>query len=254
MRYFLSENCRPVALRLAEERTLCAFDFDGTLAPIVEHPDLARMRARTRRLLTRLSRAYPTVVISGRSRADLLRHLGDIPVARAVGNHGAETTRPDRASLRLAETWALAIGPALASLKGVWIENKGASLAIHYRQARNKTQARTAILAAVGELPETRTVGGKLVVNLMPAGAPGKGAAVALLRDRLRCRTILYVGDDDNDEDAFALEADIAPVRVGRSRNSSARYFLKQQEEIDALLDLMIGLRAAGGAGGKQER
>ena len=44
MQYLLSRASRPILTRLAQERTLCAFDFDGTLAPIVEHPDQAGMR------------------------------------------------------------------------------------------------------------------------------------------------------------------------------------------------------------------
>jgi len=51
MQYLLSRDSRSVLKRLSGEKTVCAFDFDGTLAPIVAHPDVARMRDRTRSLL-----------------------------------------------------------------------------------------------------------------------------------------------------------------------------------------------------------
>jgi len=244
MRYFLSKSCRPIAARLAAGRTLCAFDYDGTLAPIVGHPKSSRMRVRTRLLLAHLAKVYPCAVISGRARTDLLRHLGDVRVASAIGNHGAETSRPNRANRRLTRSWMLALVPAVASQGGVWIEDKGCSLAVHYRQAHRKREARRTILGAVNDLPGARVMGGKQVVNVLPAAAPGKGAALAALRERLRCAHVLYVGDDENDEDAFALEGHVVSIRIGRARDSYARYFLKEQAEIDDLLELMIELRA----------
>ncbi len=75
MRYLLSRASLPVLDRLAQERTLYAFDFDGTLSPIVEHPSRAAMRAKTRKLLERLASSQPCVIVSGRARADVLGKL-----------------------------------------------------------------------------------------------------------------------------------------------------------------------------------
>ena len=94
MHYLLSKASRPVLTRLAKERTLCAFDFDGTLAPIVEHPDQACMRARTRYLLARLAALFPCVIFSGRKRADVLGKLSGVAVERVFGSHGAEAVGP----------------------------------------------------------------------------------------------------------------------------------------------------------------
>ena len=57
---------------------------------------------------------------------------------------------------------------------------------------------------------------------------------------------VLFVGDDDNDEDAFALPGNTVPVRVGRKLRSHARYYLRRQSEIDRLLELLVGLRVPG--------
>lgn len=62
---------QPVLERYASSNLLVAFDYDGTLAPIVSAPDRAHMRPQTRRLLKGVARRYPCVVISGRSRDDL---------------------------------------------------------------------------------------------------------------------------------------------------------------------------------------
>src|SRR5580698_11101963 len=91
MRYILSKDSRILIARLAREKTLCAFDFDGTLSPLVEHPDRARMRAPTRKLLRSLAALYPCMVVSGRARADVIEKLNGANVVQVIGNHGAET-------------------------------------------------------------------------------------------------------------------------------------------------------------------
>jgi len=81
------------------------------------------------------------------------------------------------------------------------------------------------------------------VINLLPAGAPDKGTALLSERERLGSDWVLYVGDDENDEDAFALDTNVVAVRIGRKPNSRASYYLRKQLEIDRLLDLMVVLR-----------
>jgi trehalose-6-phosphatase len=81
------------------------------------------------------------------------------------------------------------------------------------------------------------------VVNIVTACAPNKGDALATERERLHCNWVLYAGDDENDEDAFALEGNVVSVRVGCKRRSHARYYLRTQTEIDKLLDRLVRLR-----------
>ncbi len=243
MRYLLSRNSRPILTRLAQERTLYAFDFDGTLAPIVEHPDEAGMRARTRNLLGRLAALYPCVIVSGRARADVLSRLGAVNAAGVIGNHGAETEPATRSSRQRVRRWKMALERQLGSLPGLWMEDKGFSLAVHYRQSTERAEARRRILAAVRQLKGVRVYGGKQVVNLVVDQAPDKGDALAFERDRLRCNWVLFVGDDENDENAFALSGNVVPVRIGRRERSHARYYLRTQAEIDELLDLLVRLR-----------
>jgi trehalose 6-phosphate phosphatase len=124
MQYLLSRACRPILKSLAQERTLCAFDFDGTLSPIAEHPNLAGMREQTRMLLTSLAAQHPCIIVSGRTRQDILGKLGSIKVERVIGNHGAETEATARTSRHRAPEWKTLLAHDLASLPGVWLEDK----------------------------------------------------------------------------------------------------------------------------------
>jgi trehalose 6-phosphate phosphatase len=231
--------------QLAWTSVLLAFDFDGTLAPIVADPDAAAMRARTHRLLGDVARLYPTIVISGRARADVIRRVEGVPLATVLGNHGAEPS-PDAARYRRSvERWRRVLERALSGVQGVVIEDKRFSLAVHYRQSRQRVAARKAILAAAEGLGRLRIVGGKLVVNLVPDDAPHKGLALAAERRRLACDTALYVGDDDTDEDVFARDEPgrLIGVRIGVSRRSDAPYALRAQTDIDVLLARLATLR-----------
>jgi trehalose 6-phosphate phosphatase len=213
------------------------------LSPIVAHPDQAAMRVRTRNLLHRLAPLYPCIVVSGRARTNVLNKLSGISFAQVIGNHGAETGAAQK-SRHLVEQWKAALELALGQVPGLWVEDKGFSLAVHYRQASEKVETRRCILAATGALKKVRVFGGKQVVNVVMDCAPNKGDAVAAERDRLGCDWVLYVGDDENDEDAFALEGNIVAVRIGRKLRSHARYYLRNQGEIDELLELLVRLRA----------
>jgi len=142
------------------------------------------------------------------------------------------------------EQWKAVLAHELASLTGIRVEDKGLSLAVHYRNCTRKSEARRRILAATRGLKHVRVLGGKQVVNLMLDNAPNKGQALAAERNRLRCNWVLYVGDDENDEDAFAIDGNIVSVRIGRKRRSHAHYYLRAQPEIDKLLEKLVSMRA----------
>ena len=80
-------------------------------------------------------------------------------------------------------------------------------------------------------------------MNLLPAGA-NKGAAVDRVRRQLGCELALYVGDDGTDEDAFAAGPSVLGVRVGPSADTAARYCLRDQDQVDELLERLFSLRA----------
>lgn len=242
MKQILSAGARSVLQQLASSRTLCAFDFDGTLAPIVKRPEQAHPRQRTLELLRKLAALYPCIVVSGRARKDVARFLHGIPLAGIYGNHGAEDAAESEPSPQIS-AWQRALRHQLEGLAGVWVEDKGFSLAVHYRESPDKLAARAVILSAAAALPGASLFGGKMVVNVAAASAPGKGHAVDAERRRLRCDWVLYVGDDDNDEPAFALTGNVVAVHVGRKLHTSAAYFLRNQREIDTLLATLTQLK-----------
>jgi trehalose-6-phosphatase len=121
--------------------------------------------------------------------------------------------------------------------------SKGLSLAVHYRQSARRSEVLRQILQATKNLERARVFGGKYVVNLVVDSDPHKGTALIAERDRLRCDSVFYVGDDQNDEDAFAIGGTTIAVRIGRSLHSRACYYLRAQSEMDALLELMATLR-----------
>jgi trehalose 6-phosphate phosphatase len=245
MRYLLAPGHRRIVDQFAWSNVLLAFDYDGTLAPIVDDPAAARMRPPTRQLLERLALRYPCAVISGRARHDALLWLEGIHLVNVVGNHGLEPWKDPERFARVVAGWRTRLQQELAPLAGVEIEDKQFSLAIHYRRSRSKRAARAAIEAAVAGLGGVRTIAGKLVVNVLPPDAPHKGLALERLRVEQGCDTALFVGDDETDEDVFALDrpGQLLSVRVGARRRSQAAYFLKNQEEIDVLLEILLRAR-----------
>jgi trehalose 6-phosphate phosphatase len=251
-RHLLARTNVDVVAQLAWSRMLLALDYDGTLAPIVADRERAGMRPRTRVLLARAARLYPTAVISGRHGDDVGGRLRGLGVGTVVGNHGLDLIG---AGARFADEMRavrLALAPRLAGLAGVDLEDKQLSLAVHYRGAPDGEDALATILAAVARLPariRPRAVPGKMVVDLVPRRGVHKGDAVVHARQAHGADTALYVGDDATDEDVFRLDQPgrLLGVRVGRSRESAAAYFLEGQDEIDDLLDLLGRLRTRSG-------
>jgi trehalose 6-phosphate phosphatase len=181
--------------------------------------------------------------LSGRARADVVQKLEGTGVQQVIGNHGAEASLYINGNTQSrVQRWKTAIEEHLPVDPGFWVEDKGLSLAVHYRNAfSDKEEAVRRIVRVASELEGVRVIGGKEVVNLVEAHGPNKGTALAAERDRLGCKWVLYVGDDENDEDAFALSGDLIAVRVGKKMTSHARYYLQSQLEIDDLLAVLAG-------------
>ncbi len=99
MKPLLAPQQQKILARFARGRVLLAFDFDGTLAPLVAKASDAAMRPRTARLFNAVAHRYPCVIVTGRRARDIRRRLGNAPVAAVVGNHGADSAE-DRADVR----------------------------------------------------------------------------------------------------------------------------------------------------------
>jgi len=227
-------------------RPMLAFDFDGTLSPIVARPIDARVPVATLRRLKRLARRLPLAVISGRAVDDLRHRLGFEPTF-IVGNHGAEdpllTHRPElRGALDTLRARVLAMADELRRA-GVQVEDKGVSLALHYRLAADRTAAVEAIGRALDACePGLHVFGGKMVVNVVSSAADDKAAALHRIARRAGVHAVVYFGDDVNDETVFAArEPHWLTIRVGADApESAARYFIGGPRDMPRLLDRIL--------------
>ncbi|HEX2189297.1 MAG TPA: trehalose-phosphatase [Longimicrobiaceae bacterium] len=242
-------------------RLVLLLDFDGTLAPIAARPELAAVPERTRAALDRLL-ALPGVqaaVVSGRGMADA-RERARIPGIAYAGNHGMEIEGPGvrrvhpeaRAARPELEEAASAVAAALAEVPGAWVEDKGLTLSVHYRQVAEERagEVREAVLGAVRGSEGLRVTEGKMVLEVRPRVEWDKGRAVDFLLDHLRPppgAPVLYLGDDTTDEDAFrallarpeggegVLVAETPPA------STAARAWLRSPEEVGALFEALAG-------------
>jgi trehalose 6-phosphate phosphatase len=237
-------------LALAEvmrRHPLLAFDFDGTLAPIVARPDEACVPEAIANGLARLAHGLPVAVVTGRSVADVRKRLGFEP-RWVIGNHGAEDPDvgpPSAASQALdALRHRIAAQDDLLVESGVEMEDKRYSIALHYRLAPDKGKALLAIEELLqGIEPALKRFGGKCVVNVMATGLPDKGDAVAELVHRTRAGAAVFVGDDVNDEAVFMrAEPHWLTVRIGRDDLSRAMFCLDSEREVAVVLRKMLAL------------
>lgn len=229
------------------QRPLLAFDFDGTLTPIVARAGDARLSAAVSARLQALATQLPLAIVTGRAVADVRDRLGFEPQF-LVGSHGAEDPLDPAATVVRTQCLdglrqQLRARRADLSAAGILVEDKGVSLALHYRLSRQREQA----LALISEVLQPSNApwhvfGGKMVVNAVARGAPDKAAAVHTLAARCGARCAVFAGDDLNDEPVFAS----APphwltIRVGRGEGKSqARYFLDSPTEMAMLLERML--------------
>lgn len=240
------------ALRaLLSERALVAFDFDGTLAPIVELPPLARLHPEVDRPLRELARRTCVAIVSGRGIADL-RSRADIASIRLIGNHGNDGLLDDTdQALRARRTMAdwrerlrRDIDRRFGRDGGVEIEDKQATLTVHFRRAADPASAERELRAMIAALdPPARTIGGKFVVNVLPPGSRTKLEALSELAAELGVSRVAFVGDDVTDEIAFAAAPpDWLTIRVDPEGPTAARFSLASQHEIAQLIARMIEL------------
>jgi trehalose 6-phosphate phosphatase len=184
-------------LRSEPGRAAVLLDVDGTLAPIVARPELAVVPEETRAEVRRLAGRYSLMAcVSGRTGEEAARLVGVDGVVY-VGVHGLELS-PD------AERWREPLRP-FASEPWPWVEDKGLTVALHWREAEDEEDARRS-LGAVAD--RARAAGlearwGRKVLELRPPVEADKGTAVQALLSERGLRRALYAGDDTTDLDAF---------------------------------------------------
>ena len=225
-------------------------DYDGTLTPIVSHPEDAWLSDSMRQALRELAARVPVAILSGRDLDDV---RGRVLVDGIVyaGSHGFDIAGAGglrrelgTAYLPVLDAAEMELREALDEIPGSQLERKHFSVAAHYRNvnegdAFRVTQAVDTVAAGHHEL---RRINGKKVYELLPDIDWDKGKAVLWLLDTLgleRGKVLpIYIGDDRTDEDAFsALEKRGVAILVSEQPQvTAASYWLHNPEEVEEFL------------------
>ncbi len=234
---------------------LLIFDFDGTLVDIASSPDKIEPDPNLPKYLDVLTR-YPMTniaVLSGRALDQLETYLSGLPNVALAGSHGASIRMPgckkeslikDDIGHKQLSVFTRLLAESVSGLSGIIIEEKEASVAMHYRLAQEKDAlaARNAFLLHAKEikgLKDYETLEGKMVLELRSKKV-NKGLAVRLMCERIlpsKDALVVYFGDDITDIDAFrALPSGSIRVAIGETISNLADYVLNSPQE---LLDLI---------------
>lgn len=242
----LFDNWNSISRRIQKaSRLLLLLDFDGTLVGFKRRPEEVHLDASMRRLLNSLARhsRVRMAFISGRRRADLKRRVR-VEGAEYWGLHGWEGQDgiPWKTGSRqnLVKAKRLLSGE-IQGLAGVWIEDKQASLVLHYRGAASlgarRAQAAARKIASKFE-PPLQLLAGKKIMELMVPELQGKGAAVRRLTKGYGNGALaIYAGDDTTDESAFAALKRGLTIHVGKNPRTQARFRLRDPEEVWIFLE-----------------
>lgn len=241
---------------------LLLLDYDGTLTPIVQKPELADLPQGVRQVLEALARQrrLTLAIISGRALVDVKEKVGIGNIFYA-GNHGLEIKGPKfsfacplpKGFKPLLRQVRNELRQALSAIKGVLVEDKKLTLSVHYRQvADDKSEEVRGIFKRITggakASGKIRTTEGKKVYEIRPPVAWGKGKVVEILTEKYGGRESgllpVYIGDDLTDEDAFkAIKGYGRGISVfvgGRDSTTSARYFLQSPDEVAKFLSLLL--------------
>jgi trehalose 6-phosphate phosphatase len=265
-----------IAALAARRPVLVVTDFDGTLSPIVDEPDAARVIPEARTALERLRAAAARLpdgdlvvaVLSGREARDVAVRVG-VPGLRYLGQHGIERARMDASTggqpvVELAGTLT-AHGPGLERLadraaellgRPAWliVEPKGASVGMHYRRAERPEEARSAIHAALDTAAaqlgagDAQRLESRRVVELRPSGVHGKGDATRALIDETGAASVLILGDDRTDADGFAVVRRLRAAGTIASLVIGVSAAAETPPEVRDGVDVMVGSPEAAAA------
>ncbi len=261
MRYLFG-HWEEVERKLGKRPVFIFLDYDGTLTPIVQTPEKAFLPKDAKGLLEKISQVpgLKLAFISGRSLKDIKEKIG-LKQAIYSGNHGLEIEGP---KLRF-ETPVSArykkilgqlksdLGKKIADVKGAFVEDKGLSLALHFRLVKRSEVSRlkSAFHEAVNFCLAKNWIKikeGKKVLEVRPVLEWDKGKVVLWLLSREKFRRLdtlpVYIGDDATDEDAFgALKRMGLTIFVGLPKRSLVQYYLKDTGEVHEFLKRILKMQ-----------
>jgi alpha,alpha-trehalase len=243
-------------------RVAVFLDYDGTLTPIVNHPENAWLADSMRQTLRELAARVPVAILSGRDLNNVRKRV-EIDDIVYAGSHGFDIAGPAGLRRQMAtdflpklDTVENELHRRLDGIPGACVERKHFSIAAHYRNVNENDvpEVQRAVDAAAAPHPELRRIDGKKVYELLPNIDWHKGRAVLWLVQMLALESRsggirpIYIGDDRTDEDAFhALEQRGVGIIVSeKPQPTAARYSLKNPAEVECFLRALMAHLPAG--------
>jgi len=243
-----------IKIRMKGRSPAVFLDYDGTLTPIVESPELALLSDDMRDAVRTLARRCTVVVMSGRDLPDVQARVGLKDIVYG-GSHGFEICGPqgmhfeqEQGSEFLPELdqAELALRERLGGIPGILVERKKYAIAVHFRLVGQTDQeaVEPAVNAVLATHPKLRKTHGKKIFEVQPDIDWDKGRAMIWLLGKLGLEQadafVLYLGDDITDEDAFrSLNArgnGIGILVRDEPCDTAAQYALGSTEEVQRFL------------------
>lgn len=239
----------------ATQKILIFLDYDGTLVPIRPTPELARLSPERKKLLSALAHLpkFKAGILTGRSLPNIRKAVGLSGLFYAA-NYGLKIETPQKSWVHpLAQNRLPAIKKMLpglrkmaAGFRGVRIEDKALTVAVHFRQhqGRPKLLERKLVEIIGGRPGQFRLTTGKKIFEVYPAVKWDKGKALLKVEKMLGYRRrplIIFIGDDRADEEAFRQmgSKDIS-VAVGRREKTAARFWCRGSGEVIRFLKFLL--------------
>ena len=264
MKHFLTA-WQDILLLIKDRNIVLFLDYDGTLTPIVERPEMANLLPSSRKRLEALSKLknVKIVIVSGRALKDVKKRVA-VPGLTYAGNHGLEVEGPKiyrihsaaKAFRRLAKSLESRLQRAYAFMPEMRVENKIYTLSIHYRQVSEGkiAAAKMILLKEIGtylEKSKAALTEGKKVWEIRPPTPWNKGETVLFILKKMRAAiqkplVPIYIGDDRTDESAFrVLRQHGITVRVTENtkENSAANHFVRTPKDVSEFLKKLCDLK-----------
>lgn len=238
-----------------KKKLIFFLDYDGTLTPIVSRPELAKISVEMKETVKKLSQKYQVCIVSGRMREDVKALVG-IDELIYAGSHGFDISGPSFSVLQPKAKKAVnvigqisdALTNELADIEGILVEKKKFSVAVHWRLVDEKHLGliQQKVDAHIKANSGLRLLSGKKVFEIMPDLDWDKGQAIQWIMQELKVSwqdaSIIYIGDDVTDEDAFRIVRTRGTgILVSEEiRRSAADFWVSSSDKVRELFEHVI--------------